>query len=302
MQRSWIVRVALVVVGGVGAGLPPVPVQAGGDPGGGTGSGITVEVEPATGLVDYQLVQATATGFEPFSLHEIFECRADAVDESGCDADNAGFAEADAAGEVHLGFVVDARIYDAAGNEHDCRSTTDGCTVGVGLLAEFENSGFATLDFDPAAPLAPVPTMTVSPATGLVDQQVVQVTGADVSSLFETFVYQCIAGRVRAADSCNFDQDVRAVAGDDGTVAVAYRVDAALHPANGDEAFDCTTAPGACVLELSQGFSDSPDRFTRAPISFATGSPPTTAPTTPPTSPPVAPPARPIPRQPTFTG
>jgi hypothetical protein len=286
--------------------VTPAGAGAGGEPGG--GSGITVTVEPATGLVDYQLVQVTATGFEPFSPHEIFECRADAVDESGCDADNAGFADADADGEVHLGFVVDARIFDAAGREHDCRAAGDGCKLGVGLLAEFGESGFAPLDFDPDAPLAPVPTLTVEPDSDLADQQVVRVEGAHLSSLFETFVYQCVAGRPRDATSCNFDQDVRAVAGADGRIAVDYRVEAAVLPASGDSPIDCTASPGACVLEMSQGFSDRPDRFARAPISFATSpTPPTTAktPTTvapPPGRPPAAPPAHPIPGQPTFTG
>jgi hypothetical protein len=289
-----------------------VPAVPGGAVGADDGNGITVTVVPASGLVDFQVVQVTATGFEPFSLHEIFECAADAVDESGCDADNAGFAEADANGEVHLGFIADARIFDATGREIDCRAENPGCKLGVGLLAELPNSGFAPLDFAPDAPLAAVPTVDVTPATGLADQQVVRVQGAHLSSLFETFAYQCIADRVRSSATCNFDQDVRAQAAGDGTITVDYRVDAHLTPANGDDPFDCTTGPGACVIELAQGFSNRPDRFARAPLSFATDTPPTTSPPTtgpstpttapPPGPPPTAPPAPPVPGTPTFTG
>jgi hypothetical protein len=309
MRGAWAGRVALAV--GLAGVL--VPAMPGGAVGADDGNGITVTVVPASGLVDFQVVQVTATGFEPFSLHEIFECAADAVDESGCDADNSGSAEADANGEVHLGFIADARIFDASGREIDCRAEIPGCKLGVGLLAELPNSGFAPLGFDPDAPLAVVPTVDLDPATGLADQQVVSVHGAHLSSLFETFAYQCIAGRVRSSATCNFDQDVRAQAAEDGTITVDYRVDARLMPANGDAPFDCTTGPGACVIELSQGFSNRPDRFARAPISFATGTPsPTTAPPTsapstpttgpPPGPPPNAPPATPVPGTPTFTG
>jgi hypothetical protein len=308
MRGAWSGRVALVV--GLAGVL--VPAGPGGAVGADDGNGITVTVDPADGLVDFQVVQVTATGFEPFGLHEIFECAADAVDESGCDADNAGFAEADANGEVHLGFIADARIFDATGREVDCRDAVPGCKLGVGLLAEFPNSGFAPLGFDPDAPLAEVPTVTVTPDSGLADQQVVSVHGAHLSSLFETFAYQCIAGRVRSSATCNFDQDVRAQAAEDGTITVDYRVEAQLVPANGDAAFDCTTGPGACVIELSQGFSNRPDRFARAPLSFAPGTPPSTSPPTtgpstptttpPPGPPPTAPPATPVPGTPTFTG
>jgi Neocarzinostatin family len=269
---------------------------------GAPGDAIEVTAEPSAGLVDFQIIQVTGVGFRPFSLQEIFECRADAVDESGCDPDNAYDEEADADGVVHFSFPVDARIFDETGREFDCRSTPNGCKIGIGRLGGFSQSGFVLLDFDPAAPLHAVPTAAVEPATGLRDRQTVTVRGANLVGLFETFVYQCAAGRPRSGDSCNFDQDIRGVAGDDGLLTVDYRVDSTLRPTAGGEPIDCTVSPGACVIELSQGFSASPDRFARTPIAFAAPAepPPTTPPTAP--SPPPAPPAMPVAAHPTFTG
>jgi hypothetical protein len=221
---------------------------------------------------------------------------------------------------VEVDWPVDARIHDESGQAFDCRSVPDGCKIGIGLLAEFENSGFALLDFDPDAPLLPVVTMHVTPDQGLDDGQTVTVHGAGLLDRFETFAYQCVAGQLRSASTCNFDQDVRGVSGPGGTIELPYRVDALLHPANGDPPIDCTAAPGTCVIELALGFSSSPDRFARTPISFGSGPPAptttttttTTAPTTttttigsttttprPPTTPP---PARPIVRAPTYAG
>jgi hypothetical protein len=277
----------LVVPAGVGAAAPPPDLE--------------VTADPSTGLVDGQIIQVTGTGF-PEPLMEIFECRADAVDESGCDPDNAYFADLDSDGVVRESFPLDARIFDEAGNEFDCRSAPNACKIGVGFLTDFDQSAFALLDFDPDAPLLPVPTVTVTPDRNLRDQQIVKVRGEGLSSLFETFVYQCIAGEPRSGETCTFDQDVRAVADDRGRIAVDYRVEATLRPTITGEPFDCTAAPGACVIEISQGFSASPDRFARTGLSFRRAAPSPAPTTTAPPTPPAAPPATPIPQRPDFTG
>ena len=312
-------RMAGLVVGAtalVPVGATPMPAVAA--PRAPAQATITVTASPATDLVDFQFVRVTGTGFAPGELLEIFQCRADAVDESGCDPDNADFVDSDADGVVEVDWPVDARIHDESGQAFDCRSVPDGCKIGIGLLAEFENSGFALLDFDPDAPLLPVVTVAVTPDQGLEDGQTVTVHGGGLLDRFETFAYQCVAGEVRSASSCNFDQDVRGISGPDGTIELPLRVDALLQPANGDPPIDCTTAPGTCVVELALGFSSSPDRFARTPITFA-ATPPTpttttttsptttttsttTSSTTRPTPPTVPPPARPIVRPPDFTG
>lgn len=291
----------VAAAGLVGAVAPSTAADAGAPP-----PDLMVTASPATGLVDGQIIDVTGTGFESAALLEIFECRADAVDASGCDADNAYFADADLDGVVQTTFLLDARIFDESGREFDCRQAPNACKVGIGFLLDFDQSGFALLDFDPEAPLAPAPTATVTPDRDLQDGQTVTVEGANLSSLFETFVYQCTADRPRSGETCSFEQDVRAVAAEDGTITVDYRVDANLRPTIEGDPIDCTRAPGACVIEVSQGFSDRPDRFTRVTLTFARPRPsPTTSTTVATTTPPrprPAPPAVPIRRTPGFTG
>jgi hypothetical protein len=263
MRMFRAVVMAALMVGGALVPAAPAAAQAPARP--------VVVAEPATGLVDFQMIRVTGSGFEPYALLEIFECRGDAVDESGCDPDNAYFADADGDGNVSTDFPVDARIFDETGRESDCRRVPGGCKVGVGLLADFSISGFASLDFDPAVPLHPAVAMDVRPRRHLADQQTVVVRGSNLVSLFETFVYQCAAGVPRSAGTCDFSQDVRGVAGRNGRVTLRYAVAARLQPADGGPPIDCTARRGACVLELAMGFSNSPDRYARTPLAF--GSP-----------------------------
>jgi hypothetical protein len=228
----------------------------------------TVTIEPATGLVDFQLVEVTATGFAPFELVEIFECAGDAVDISGCDPENAYLVDSDATGRVQVPIPVDARIYDETDREYDCRIEPAGCMIGVGLLLDFESSGFAPIMFDPDAPLRPVPTIALSRSNKLRTNQVVRVRATNMSPLFETFVYQCIANREWGGRSCSFAQDVRAVPDAHGVVWVDYRVERLLRPSLGGPAFDCASAPGACVLQASLGFTGTPDRVAARPLTF----------------------------------
>jgi hypothetical protein len=306
---KWDSYRARVVVVAALAGVWLPATAAGGQDTDGAGD-IEVTAEPSTGLVDFQFVQVTGVGFEPFSIHEIFECRADAVDESGCDPDNAFFADADADGVVAFNFPVDARIHDMTGEEFDCRSAPNACKVGIGLLDDFSASGFALLDFDPTAPLRPLPTVVVEPDTGLRDGQQVRVVGADLLPGFQTTALQCVADRPSSGTTCDFNQAVRGGAAADGTIELSFRVDATLRASVGGETFDCTAAPGACVIELQVG--PSPDRQARAPLSFAEPEPepeprpPSTPTAGPPSagppSPGVAPPATPVVATPTFTG
>lgn len=253
-------RLLVVVVGlaAAGAGLVPAAAAAG---------DVVVTVEPATGLVDGQVVDITATGLDG-TLFEMFQCRADAVDETGCDPENAYFAGTDSTGTVRERFPVDARIHDMAGREYDCRQAPFACKIGVGFLADFPLSGFVAIDFDAGAPLAPAPTIQIRPSGGVRDGQRVAVRGANLSPRFETFAYQCVAGRPWGGAACNFDQDVRGVATEKGKLVLGYRVEGLLFPSLGGAPFDCTAAPGACVIGISIGFTDTPDRFATAPITF----------------------------------
>jgi hypothetical protein len=238
-----------------------------------------IEVTPNGDLVDGQLVTVSGTIDRGFTLLEIFQCRADPIDEMDCDLDNSDFIDIGSGGLFsYVGFMADARIYTMGGDEVDCRAAPGACVVGVGFALDADEALTAPLVFDPTAPLLAPVTASVEPSSGLVDGQVVRVQGRNLSDRSETFVYQCPTGAELGVE-CFFDDAAfaRAVS-EDGSVDLEFTVRATLVPARGPS-IDCTSAPGACDVRVSWGLSTAPDREVRVPISFGV-EPLPTAPTT----------------------
>jgi hypothetical protein len=225
-----------------------------------------ITATPDADLVDGQLVRVEGDGFAPSSIFEIFECAGDSVDETRCDPRNAFEFDSDATGHIVFDFHVDARIYlgPAGATEYDCRTEPAGCRIGVGLMLEHENSAFAALGFDPSAPLLPPVSATVSPSTGLVDGQMVTVTGDHLSDIEEGWVIQCRTGG--APRACDLDRAVRLVP-EGGNLTTAYAVHATFTSPLGDHV-DCEAAANACSMVVSWGFAFVADRVAEVGITF----------------------------------
>jgi Neocarzinostatin family len=242
---------------------------------------------PSSGLVDFQPVQVTGTGFPASTILEIFECRGGAVDEFGCDPTNAFIVDTDPTGAVNTTFYVDARIYVQGGTEEvDCRTDPAGCILGVGFVVDADQAATVPISFDPSAPLRPPVSATVTPDRNLVDGQTVLVHGEHLSPREETFAFVCTPGTAQIGERCDFDKLVRGGPAPDGSIdlqlAVRSRFTAPFGPI-----VDCTTAPG-CVVLVSWGLALTPDRTALVPVTFA--------------PPPSAPPPPPLVLAPQFTG
>jgi hypothetical protein len=237
----------------------------------------TVTATPSTSLVDGQTVSVEGDGFAANSHYEIFECAGDSVDERRCDPRNAFEVDSDTAGHVVFDFRVDARLYlgPAGTTSYDCRTEAAGCRVGVGVMLEHENSAFATLEFQPGAPLLPVVSATAVPSTGLTDGQVVAVRGEHLSDLEAAWALECRTGG--APRACDHGRAVQLKPNADGTIATPLTVHAAFRSPLGDDV-DCRTA-GACSVVVSWGLAFVPDRFAQVPLTFGAPAPPTTSPT-----------------------
>ena len=257
-----------------------------------------------TNLVDFQPVQVTGSGFDGWTLLEVYECQGGAVDESDCDADNAFFIDVDG-GTVDDTFYVDARIYLPDGTEVDCRTDPAGCVIGVGFLVDVDEWPTDALDFDPTAPLKPVVTGEVDPSTDLVDEQVVQVAAHDLSPREETFARVCVPGTDDVGYRCDLDNEARGVPDAEGDATGELAVHPTFRTPLGVD-IDCLDPGTACAVELTWGYDPPPDRRAVVPIEFrADEPPPTSTPTTtaPPSTPTgTAPAAQPVAAAPTFTG
>ena len=128
-------------------------------------------VDPATGLVDGDRVTITASGLPPGSWVEAGQCVSAPVDAyRDCDVSDGAFAIVGADGTATMALRVDAVLTAGFGagtsREVDCRQ--EACTVALWGDAATPLVSNA-LGFVADAPLAPPPTLSVTPDTGLHD-------------------------------------------------------------------------------------------------------------------------------------
>jgi LPXTG-motif cell wall-anchored protein len=130
----------------------------------------------------------------------------------------------------------------------------------------------APLDFDPAAPPRPGPTLVVTPDTDLVHQQVVSVTGSGFLPNVSVSVFECTA-----TEECGFTGDHFAfpTSDADGNIETTFEVQRGVRL--GDASlFDCVDPPG-CELHARENIeTDYQDggATAMAPIAFDASIPP----------------------------
>lgn len=277
----------VLVVGSVASGA--VPTQA---------ATPALTVTPDTDLTDFSRVDVTGTGFDGYSLLEVYQCRGGAVDEFDCDAANAFMVDV-VGGNVATGFYVDGRIHLPSGEAVDCRTDPAGCVIGVGFIAEAGDWPQAPLGFDPDAPLRPEVAATVTPDQDLTDGQVVTIAGEHLSLREESFAYVCVDGPGEPGDRCDIDRQVRGEPEPDGTIVLDLAVWSSFNAPVGGP-LTCGPQGDECVVLVNWSFFGAPDRQASVPISFAVAPPTTT--TTVPAQPQSAPAAAAVSSQPDFTG
>jgi hypothetical protein len=185
------------------AGLVPLAF----DPDGPGGPPPTVTVEPATGLIDGQVVSITARGLLPNQGIELNLCPPgargygflachDVFDLSLVGATN---------GEVRMTHAVHARFQPSIGPAVDCRVSA--CEFVVTWSGNVGNAPAARIELDPAAPLVS-PDLTADRTTGLAARQRIQVTGDGYYPTGFTRVAQCVARPQQDRDACAEDDQL----------------------------------------------------------------------------------------------
>ena len=164
----------------------------------------------------------------------------------------------------------------------DC-AQPDACVVQAFSLNEGYVAAEAAIQFDPAVPLPPPPSITIDPATGVVDGQLITVTGENFPRRNSTNVLQCRTGAV-GLQGCDFTTIGYALVNPDGTFTFALRVKRYIDVDSGR--VDCAVV-GACMIGAGSLPHGNPS--TNTPILFTT-------------NPPSTPPAKPVEVAPAFTG
>ncbi|MCZ7535090.1 MAG: neocarzinostatin apoprotein domain-containing protein [Acidimicrobiia bacterium] len=188
------------------APLPPLP---------------TLAVDPSTDLVDHDAVTVTGDGWTPGDWVYVHQCADFGDDYGNCYYSSERYVEVGPDGtfttEMRLRRMVPRNQWDPGAERFDCASAPGACRIEAVNYDDLIERASTDLVFDPDAPPAPPPTLTVEPATGLADLQVVQVHGEGFLPDDEVMLQQCSAG----SDPWGYSGSCRGfeytAAGDDGT-------------------------------------------------------------------------------------
>ncbi len=218
----------------------------------------TLTVTPDEGLTDGQTVTVVGTGFLPGTTMFFAQCRTGQVTVDGCVVHQT-YAEIDGAGAFSAELPLVATFFHPDGTV-DCRAEACGLAVATffgGVPAR------GTTAFDPDGPLAPPPTLTVTPDEGLTDGQTVTVTGTGFTDGGTVVVLEC-GDLGQVLDDCAVFAAAPPIATPtDGTFEVSVTVHRRFDRFSAGD-HDCDLDP--CVI---RAFSLEDGRELDAAIAFA---------------------------------
>lgn len=224
---------------------------------------------------------ATQAAAAAFSVPIIQCLTTDVFDFVGCD--NNGYSQADVDSEGNLTGTaqVSAVFRTYTGEDIDCRTAVDKCSLYLFGGGDPLMSASATLDFDPNGPLAPPPTVTVTPTTNLVDGQELHVVGDGFPANAVISLHQCLADKT-GLDGCDTDLYGTVLSDNEGHVDMTTKAKQIIGlGTDGDpysQTFDCGSAPNACRL-LFEDYKPV-SAWPSVTLSYATAAaPPATPPT-----------------------
>ena len=250
----------------VAAALAPAPAPAlATAPLGPEAAPITVTATPSTGLVDGQLVDGHAVGFDEHrdGYGFLVQCRAGAT-RRGCHVGELDVDPTYGSGTIDQQVQVQAVFRGEDGVEVDCRAAPGTCVLHV-LTEAGTGVVDAPLTFDASAPVDPAPTVTVTPDTDLIDGQIAHLTVDGFTPSMSVRVMLCDGptpfDRCFEGSALNDEMASDGTGHADGDV----RLRALVHPgiryesstAEAGPPFDCRVA--ACHLVVTEEVAGNSD-------------------------------------------
>jgi hypothetical protein len=227
---------------------------------------------PDTNLVQGDDVTVNGTGATPNSFVGFAQCLTGATGLDDC-AQLQSFASVSSGGNFAT-ITTPRRILSIAGVTHDCADPAT-CELAA-ISAESETASIlatAPIQFDPSIPPPPPPSLTVTPSTGLVQGDVVEVVGTDFAPNQGVGVVQCLpdAGG-SSGPGCDLSTLLFVPSDSSGGFTTTFTPLRIITTANGTH--DC--ALEACIIGAGVPPGNEGDRVT---IAFDPNVPPPPPPT-----------------------
>ena len=240
----------------------------------------TLTVTPSTNLTPGQLVTVSGSGFAPSTQQNfgvaLSECRAPVTSFSDCGSSIGDFGAPDALGAFSVQMNV-ARTLRTSSGPVRCDTTPTTCVLAAFSFPPFPPPppfpsftpvATAALAFDPSVPV-PHPTVTVSPASGILAGQSLAVTGSGFAAGHDLNVFQCAVGSYCFSDS-GFPVHVAS----NGTFSTS-RIASLRTTVNESDLSNCLAV--ACEVRVEDNLD--PEYAAATPIGFDPSQPPPPTPT-----------------------
>ena len=235
----------------------------------------TFNVAPRTGLVDLQRVTVAGRGFSPNVQIATVECRPGAVGQSDCDLGTLVYGNSDSKGSFSFQRYV-RRLITVGGKQIDCAGKA-GCILGAANIGNLKQTGGKTIFFNPKIP-PKVQKVAVSPNTGLVDHQLVTVSGSGFVPSTNVSLQECLAAG-SSPGICDYaTQRLVKTNGKGGFTAQNFVLERrqVTYGPKGQKRLDCAESPKRCVVVARPGtfYSANPPM---ASLTFDPHTPPVNA-------------------------
>jgi Neocarzinostatin family len=217
--------------------------------------GLPVVAEPDIGLVDNDTVVVSGSGFTPGAQVGVAQCRfgEGPRGQDNCDIGNVALGGVDELGNVEISIPV-RRFISIASGTYDCADggIVVGCGLGVGNIADYDESGSARIFFDGEIDGEVPPRIEVTPTTALSDGQQLMVSGSGFEPGETALLTQCMIGGNNGVGGCYGQNPVGEVQVDEqGSFAVSVPAQRLVHGFEGE--IDCYLGPYPCLVVVGAG-------------------------------------------------
>jgi len=225
-----------------------------------TPAAVALTVTPSTLLLNKQFVTVAGTGYPAGTQVGIIQCRTTPGGVAGCDQSTLSFVTTGPDGGFSVGKQV-KRLINVDTGTLDC-SADGACIMGAGVPPDGAIAANTPIRFDPNVPPPPPPQLTVDPSVGLLNNQIVTVTGSDYEPDSGVGIVQCRAPS-NGPEDCDL-AIVQFVAPDaSGDFSAPFQVRRLIQVEG--VSIDCAVA-GAC--EIGAGSGLGPGQGAQAAIQF----------------------------------
>jgi len=150
-----------------------------------------VQAQPSTHLADGQVIAVTGSGFTPAATIAVIECQTGATGAANCDLSTYELTTASSTGSISTSFIASRYLHisNPTPTTTDC-AVPGACILGAANYANFSESAFTPLSFNPAAPTPPALVLggSLSPAGSVVKKTGVATLSGTVTCNRPAFV------------------------------------------------------------------------------------------------------------------